>query len=44
VFQYSGGVAANPGYEIEREAHVRRTGPVAESLLRRLGTVASRIG
>jgi pyruvate ferredoxin oxidoreductase alpha subunit len=32
------------GYEIEREAHVRRTGPVAESLLRRLGTVASRIG
>jgi pyruvate ferredoxin oxidoreductase alpha subunit len=32
------------GDEIEREAHVRRTGPVAESLLRRLGTVASRIG
>jgi pyruvate ferredoxin oxidoreductase alpha subunit len=31
-------------YEIEREGQARRTGPVAESLLRRLGTVASGIG
>jgi pyruvate ferredoxin oxidoreductase alpha subunit len=30
--------------ELERERQVRRTGPTAESLLRRLGTVASRIG
>jgi pyruvate ferredoxin oxidoreductase alpha subunit len=30
-------------YEIERESHVRRTGPTAEALLRKLGTVASRI-
>ena len=31
-------------YEIERESHQRRTGPTAEALLRKLGTVASRIG
>jgi pyruvate ferredoxin oxidoreductase alpha subunit len=30
-------------YELERESRVRRTGPTAEALLRRLGTVASRI-
>jgi pyruvate ferredoxin oxidoreductase alpha subunit len=30
-------------YEIERESRSRRTGPTAESLLRKLGTVASRI-
>ena len=30
-------------YELEREARLRRTGPTAEALLRRLGTVASRI-
>ena len=30
-------------YEIERESHQRRTGPTAEALLRKLGTVASRI-
>jgi pyruvate ferredoxin oxidoreductase alpha subunit len=30
--------------ELERERQARRTGPTAESLLRRLGTVASRIG
>jgi len=31
-------------HELERERRVRRTGPTAEALLRRLGTVASRIG
>jgi len=31
-------------YEIERESRARRTGPTAEALLRKLGTVASRIG
>jgi pyruvate ferredoxin oxidoreductase alpha subunit len=31
-------------YELERESRVRRTGPTAEALLRRIGTVASRIG
>jgi pyruvate ferredoxin oxidoreductase alpha subunit len=31
-------------FELERERRVRRTGPTAEALLRRLGTVASRIG
>jgi len=30
--------------ELEREAQARRTGPTAEALLRRLGTVAARIG
>ncbi|HEX9302416.1 MAG TPA: pyruvate ferredoxin oxidoreductase [Casimicrobiaceae bacterium] len=30
--------------ELEREAQTRRTGPTAEAILRRLGTVASRIG
>jgi pyruvate ferredoxin oxidoreductase alpha subunit len=30
-------------YELERESQLRRTGPTAEALLRRLGTVASRI-
>ena len=30
-------------YEIERESRMRRTGPTAEALLRKLGTVASRI-
>jgi len=30
-------------FELERESRVRRTGPTAEALLRRLGTVASRI-
>jgi pyruvate ferredoxin oxidoreductase alpha subunit len=30
--------------ELEREALARRTGPTAEALLRRLGTVAARIG
>jgi len=30
-------------YELERESRLRRTGPTAEALLRRLGTVASRI-
>ena len=30
-------------HELERESRVRRTGPTAEALLRRLGTVASRI-
>jgi len=30
-------------YELEREGRLRRTGPTAEALLRRLGTVASRI-
>jgi pyruvate ferredoxin oxidoreductase alpha subunit len=31
-------------FELERESRVRRTGPTAEALLRRIGTVASRIG
>jgi len=31
-------------YEIDRESRTRRTGPTAEALLRKLGTVASRIG
>ena len=31
-------------YELERESRLRRTGPTAEALLRRLGTVASKIG
>jgi pyruvate ferredoxin oxidoreductase alpha subunit len=31
-------------YEIDRESRMRRTGPTAEALLRKLGTVASRIG
>ena len=30
--------------ELERESTARRTGPTAEAILRRLGTVASRIG
>ena len=30
-------------FELERESRVRRTGPTAEALLRRIGTVASRI-
>jgi pyruvate ferredoxin oxidoreductase alpha subunit len=30
--------------ELAREAQLRRSGPTAEALLRRLGTVASRIG
>ncbi len=30
--------------ELEREAQTRRTGPTAEAILRRLGTVGSRIG
>jgi pyruvate ferredoxin oxidoreductase alpha subunit len=30
--------------ELERESRSRRTGPTAEAILRRLGTVASRIG
>jgi pyruvate ferredoxin oxidoreductase alpha subunit len=30
--------------ELAREARIRRSGPTAEALLRRLGTVASRIG
>ena len=30
-------------FELERESRVRRTGPTAEALLRRLGTVGSRI-
>jgi pyruvate ferredoxin oxidoreductase alpha subunit len=30
--------------ELERESRARRTGPTAEAILRRLGTVASRIG
>ena len=32
------------GYELERESRARRTGPTAEALLRRIGTVASGIG
>jgi pyruvate ferredoxin oxidoreductase alpha subunit len=31
-------------FELERESLSRRTGPTAEAILRRLGTVASRIG
>jgi pyruvate ferredoxin oxidoreductase alpha subunit len=31
-------------YELERESHVRRSGPTAEAILKRLGTVASKIG
>jgi len=31
-------------HEIEREAQTRRTGPTAEAILRRLGTVGSSIG
>jgi pyruvate ferredoxin oxidoreductase alpha subunit len=31
-------------HELERESLARRTGPTAEAILRRLGTVASRIG
>jgi pyruvate ferredoxin oxidoreductase alpha subunit len=31
-------------HELEREAAFRRSGPTAEAILRRLGTVASRIG
>jgi pyruvate ferredoxin oxidoreductase alpha subunit len=31
-------------YELERESKERRSGPTAEAILRRLGTVASRIG
>jgi pyruvate ferredoxin oxidoreductase alpha subunit len=31
-------------YELERESRARRTGPTAEAILRRIGTVASRIG
>ncbi len=31
-------------HELERERAARRTGPTAEAILRRLGTVASRIG
>jgi pyruvate ferredoxin oxidoreductase alpha subunit len=31
-------------HELEREAKARRTGPTAEAILRRIGTVASRIG
>ncbi len=32
------------GHELERESRTRRTGPTAEALLRRIGTVASGIG
>ena len=31
-------------YELERESLARRTGPTAEAILRRLGTVSSKIG
>jgi pyruvate ferredoxin oxidoreductase alpha subunit len=31
-------------YELERESQVRRSGPTAEAILKRLGTVASQIG
>jgi pyruvate ferredoxin oxidoreductase alpha subunit len=31
-------------YELERESQARRSGPTAEAILKRLGTVASRIG
>jgi pyruvate ferredoxin oxidoreductase alpha subunit len=31
-------------YELDREAQSRRSGPTAEAILRRLGTVASGIG
>jgi pyruvate ferredoxin oxidoreductase alpha subunit len=30
-------------YELDREAQLRRSGPTAEAILRRLGTVASGI-
>ena len=30
--------------ELEREAEARRTGPTAESILKRIGAVGSRIG
>jgi pyruvate ferredoxin oxidoreductase alpha subunit len=30
--------------ELERESRTRRTGPTAEAILRRIGTVASQIG
>jgi pyruvate ferredoxin oxidoreductase alpha subunit len=31
-------------YELEREARARRSGPTAEAILRRVGTVASQVG
>ena len=31
-------------HELERESEARRTGPTAEAILRRIGTVASSIG
>jgi pyruvate ferredoxin oxidoreductase alpha subunit len=31
-------------YELDRESRARRTGPTAEALLRRIGTVASQVG
>ena len=31
-------------HELERETHARRTGPTAEAILRRLGTVGSQVG
>ena len=31
-------------HELERESKMRRPGPTAEAILRRIGTVASRIG
>ena len=31
-------------HELERESAARRSGPTAEAILRRLGTVASHIG
>jgi pyruvate ferredoxin oxidoreductase alpha subunit len=31
-------------HELERESETRRPGPTAEAILRRIGTVASRIG
>ena len=31
-------------HELERESKARRTGPTAEAILRRIGTVASHIG
>ncbi|MBK6336058.1 MAG: pyruvate ferredoxin oxidoreductase [Betaproteobacteria bacterium] len=31
-------------YELERESQARRTGPTAEAILKRLGTVSSKIG
>ena len=42
---YSCGLTGYPDeYELERESRTRRTGPTAEAILRRIGTVASRIG